>query len=81
MQHTPGQHTLCKDCEYLVAKVWCSAPKNGISLVNGEPIVQIAEISRRDSEQCGIDARYFKEKKYTFSTSWWSRWINQGAVK
>jgi len=63
----------CVNCLYNVNELWCSSPKNGISLVTGEANMVFAHTSRKDSSQCGIRAMYFQPKKVVLEQPKWKK--------
>lgn len=65
---------LCKDCAHFNDPVFCHAPENGISLVDGKPAVRFAAPQRR-ADECGPEALWFKPKSVHRK---WMSWIFQG---
>lgn len=60
---------LCKDCKYYRKSGFglglCQSPDNGVSVVDGKPIVRFPEINRREAQyedRCGPDAKWFTPK-------------------
>lgn len=56
----------CKDCKWHregSIGQWCDSPENGISLVTGKSISQLAVSNRNNSNRCGNKAVWFEEKE------------------
>lgn len=60
---------LCKDCKFLHNGTWCMSPSNGMSPVNGKPIIKFASINRLPHKTtiledekltCGLEAMFFE---------------------
>lgn len=64
---------LCVDCQHNVRELWCQAPSNGISPVNGKPQVRFATMQRADNQHCGPEASFFESKQGLTEVSWWKR--------
>lgn len=74
---------LCVNCKYNVRKHWCKHPANGISHLDGEPVVVFAATNRKPffvpenklfaeifpQPACGTDAILFEQKDTEQSTS------------
>lgn len=67
---------LCKDCKYFSNMVYCHSPSNGISPVDGNPIVRFASTNRKSSVDmlCGPNAIYFEEKEVYIKRPWYKFW-------
>ena len=56
---------LCINCKHNEREMWCIAPANGLSLVNGRVNLSYASVARGNSvlsNGCGIDAVHFEQK-------------------
>lgn len=68
---------LCKDCVNFRYPIWCEAPENGTSPLDGNPI-SLNAMGRRDesgkafgdNNTCGPDAKYFSPKP-PIKRKWW----------
>lgn len=64
---------ICKDCQHLAVGMFCDAPENGISPIDGTPVSRVAVISRNDESLCGSNAEFWKEKVVEVKP-WWRFW-------
>jgi len=62
---------LCKDCQHLSGDMFCHAPENGISPIDGTSRSRYAVFSRDFEFWCGENAQFWKEKE---AKPWWRFW-------
>ena len=71
---------LCTDCKRLSGSTFCEAPENGLSTVDGEPLVRYALVNRGpvyfNETACGHDAIFFAPKEPP-RKPWWKRIFNK----
>lgn len=71
----------CKDCAHFSGTVWCRAPENGESPLDGKPRAMFATERRSPpgeyigSDRCGPDAKHFAPKLPP-KRPWWSTLIH-----
>lgn len=65
---------LCKDCRYLRGGVYCHAPQNGVSLVDGEFKSAFATINRSDNDRCAERGDWWKPWPTVEIKPWWKFW-------
>ncbi|CAB4124831.1 hypothetical protein UFOVP58_35 [uncultured Caudovirales phage] len=63
----------CKDCKYHSSR-WCSAPFNGIDVVDGKVKENVALFNRENSKLCGYEAVHFVKRE---SKSFWKIWSSE----
>lgn len=74
---------LCKDCEYFSGSNFCKAPQNGLSPIDGQPVIRFATESRLPKSLplmaatvrdfgCGPSGSFFKPTIKPPSRKWWS---------
>ena len=66
---------LCIDCEYNKSDLFCKAPCNGESPIDGEP-KPVFLITARTTGLCGREAKYFMQTNPTVVKSWWHKLWN-----
>lgn len=70
---------LCKDCAKFKESIWCCAPENGTSPLNGRPQPMFATERRSEPgdffghDRCGPEAKYFAPKMPQ-KRAWWKFW-------
>jgi len=71
MKNLKGEEVkLCKDCEYVnlltrTSKTKCRRPLENICLITGveKRLNDYAEDERENEDGCGLDGKYFKQRK------------------
>lgn len=64
---------LCKDCCYFSGSIFCKAPQNGISPIDGSPNVIFVNISRGKRNMCSTDAKYWQQKEVPKVKTLWQK--------
>lgn len=51
---------LCVDCKHFSPSVFCKSPRNGLSPMDGKPVVRSAIAERKANGLCGPNGNYFE---------------------